>query len=115
MSPLSQQPDPHERTREVIARVPAGQVATYGDIAAVAGLRSPRQVGWILREDGSDLPWHRILRADGSPAPQLRAEQLELLRTEGVLADGHRVSLRRYRWDPGEGEAEVGAREDAAQ
>lgn len=89
----------HERVREIIASVPAGRVATYGGIAAVAGLRSPRQVGWILREDGSDLPWHRILRADGTPAPHLRAEQLELLRGEGVLAHGPKVPLRRYGWD----------------
>ena len=90
----------HQRVREIIAAVPAGRVSTYGDIAALAGLGSPRQVGWILREDGSDLPWHRILRADGTPAPHLRAEQLQLLRTEGVLAEGSTVDLRRHRWDP---------------
>lgn len=100
MAEPSNEPDPHERVREIIASVPAGRVATYGDVAAIAGLRSPRQVGWILREDGSDLPWHRILRADGTPAPQLRTEQLELLRTEGVLTRGQKISLRRYRWDP---------------
>ncbi|GAA4827693.1 MGMT family protein [Garicola koreensis] len=100
MAPQSQEPTPHERVRDIIAGVPAGRVATYGDVAAIAGLRSPRQVGWILREDGSDLPWHRILRADGTAAPQLRTEQLQLLRTEGVLAQGQKVSLRRYRWDP---------------
>lgn len=100
MAPQSQEPTPHERVREIIAGVPVGRVATYGDVAAIAGLRSPRQVGWILREDGSDLPWHRILRADGTPAPQLRTEQLELLRTEGVLTRGQKISLRRYRWDP---------------
>ena len=100
MASQSQEPDPHDRVREVIASVPAGRVATYGDVAAIAGLRSPRQVGWILREDGSDLPWHRILRADGTPALQLRAEQLQLLRTEGVLTEGQKVNLRRYRWQP---------------
>lgn len=90
----------HELVREIIAAVPAGRVATYGDIAFLAGLGSARQVGWILREDGSDLPWHRILRADGTPAAHLRAEQLALLRAEGVLTAGHRVDLHRYRWDP---------------
>lgn len=94
----------HDRVREIISAVPAGRVASYGDIAAIAGLRSARQVGWILREDGSDLPWHRILRADGTPAPQLRSEQLELLRAEGVLATGHKISLRRYRWNPDDDE-----------
>lgn len=88
----------HERVRDVISSVPAGKVATYGDIAAVAGAPSPRLVGRVLSEDGSDLPWHRILRANGTPAPHLLHRQLELLRAEGVLADGQRVNLRKYRW-----------------
>ncbi|MDT7727535.1 MAG: methylated-DNA-protein-cysteine methyltransferase related protein [Actinomycetota bacterium] len=88
----------HERVREVIAAVPAGKVATYGDIAAASGAPSPRLVGRILAEDGHDLPWHRILRANGAPAPHLLHEQLELLRTEGVLATNDRIDLRTYRW-----------------
>ena len=40
----------------------------------------------------------RVLRADGTPAPHLAREQLARLRAEGVLAEGHRVDLRRYRW-----------------
>ncbi|HVV10749.1 MGMT family protein [Amycolatopsis sp.] len=90
----------HERVREVISTVPAGKVATYGDIAAIAGAPSPRLIGRVLSEDGHDLPWHRILRANGTPAPHLAHRQLELLRAEGVLADGQRVSLRTYRWQP---------------
>lgn len=88
----------HERVREVIATVPPGKVSTYGDIAAIAGAPSPRLVGRILAEDGADLPWHRILRANGTPAPHLAHRQLELLRAEGVLADGQRVNLRLHRW-----------------
>ena len=88
----------HERVREVIASVPAGSVATYGDIASVSGAPSPRLVGRILGEDGRDLPWHRILRADGTPAPHLLDEQLQRLRAEGVIPDGQRVDLRKYRW-----------------
>ncbi|AGM03712.1 MGMT family protein [Amycolatopsis keratiniphila] len=88
----------HERVREVIASVPAGSVATYGDIASVSGAPSPRLVGRILGEDGQDLPWHRILRADGTPAPHLVDEQLQRLRAEGVMSDGQRVDLRKYRW-----------------
>jgi methylated-DNA-protein-cysteine methyltransferase-like protein len=88
----------HERVRELIAAVPAGKVATYGDIAAASGAPSPRVVGRILAEDGHDLPWHRILRANGTPAPHLLHEQLELLRAEGVLATGDRIDLRTYRW-----------------
>lgn len=92
--------DTHELVREVISAVPAGTVATYGDVAALAGLPSPRMVGRVLREDGGDIPWHRIIRADGVPAPHLRSEQLARLRAEGVLAEGQRINLARYRWDP---------------
>ena len=88
----------HERIREVIASIPRGRVATYGDIAELAGAPSPRLVGRVLAEDGHDLPWQRVLRANGTTAPHLTREQLALLRTEGVLADGERVDLRRYRW-----------------
>lgn len=90
----------HERIRAVVASVPEGTVATYGDVAALAGASTPRLVGRVLAEDGHDLPWHRVLRADGTPAPHLAREQLARLRTEGVLADGQRVDLRRFRWRP---------------
>ncbi|WP_409183142.1 MGMT family protein [Amycolatopsis sp. VS8301801F10] len=90
----------HERIRAVIADVPAGTVATYGDVAALSGAPSPRMVGRVLAEDGHDLPWHRVLRANGTPAPHLLHEQLERLRAEGVLADGEKVDLRKYRWRP---------------
>jgi len=90
----------HERVRELIASIPSGRVSTYGDIAAMAGASTPRLVGRILNEDGHDLPWHRVLRANGTPAPHLVHQQLELLRAEGVLADGSKVSMRNYRWRP---------------
>jgi methylated-DNA-protein-cysteine methyltransferase-like protein len=89
-----------ERVRELVAAIPPGKVATYGDIASVAGLRSPRTVGWIMRTDSADLPWHRVIRATGRPAAHLWARQLELLRAEGVLAvDGKiRLSEARHRF-----------------
>lgn len=86
-----------ERVRALIVGIPAGRVATYGDIASAAGLSSPRIVGWILRTDGSDLPWHRVITASGRPAAQLRTEQLERLRAEGILAVDGRVDLRTFR------------------
>ncbi|MGH3632399.1 MAG: MGMT family protein [Sciscionella sp.] len=90
----------HERMRDAVADVPFGTVATYGDIAAMAGAPSPRMVGALLSEDGHDLPWHRILRANGTPSPHIAHEQLARLRAEGVLAEGQRVDLRAYRWRP---------------
>ncbi len=90
--------DDLERVRGVVAAIPAGSVLAYGEVAARAGLPGrARLVGRILAEDGHDLPWHRVLRADGTPAPHLAAEQLARLRAEGVLAEGGRVPMRRYR------------------
>ena len=87
-----------EQVRAVVAAIPSGCVLAYGDVAARAGLPGrARLVGRILAEDGHDLPWHRVLRADGTPAPHLAAEQLARLRAEGVLASDGRVPMRRYR------------------
>jgi methylated-DNA-protein-cysteine methyltransferase related protein len=83
-----------ERVRALVAAIPSGRVATYGDIASVAELSSPRIVGWIMRTDSSDLPWHRVITASGRPAAHLTTRQLELLRAEGVLAVDGRVPLR---------------------
>ncbi len=86
-----------ETVRALVASIPPGQVATYGDIADAAGLSSPRIVGWIMRTDSSDLSWHRVIGASGRPAAHLATRQLELLRAEGVLATDGRVPLREYR------------------
>jgi alkylated DNA nucleotide flippase Atl1 len=90
-----------ERVRALVAAIPSGRVATYGDIAAAAGLPSPRIVGWIMRTDSSDLPWHRVITASGRPARHLRTRQLELLRAEGVLAADGRVALGEVRYEFG--------------
>ncbi|MBB5165725.1 MGMT family protein [Mycobacterium sp. AZCC_0083] len=82
-----------ENVRALVASIPAGRVATYGDIADAAGLSSARIVGWIMRTDSSDLPWHRVLGASGRPAAHIATRQLELLRAEGVLAIDGRVRL----------------------
>ena len=82
-----------ERVRALVASIPPGRVATYGDIACAAGLSSARIVGWIMGTDSADLPWHRVIRATGRPAPHLESDQLELLRAEGVAATDGRVPL----------------------
>lgn len=87
-----------ERVRELVASIPAGRVSTYGDIAAAAGLSSPRTVGWIMRTDSADLPWHRVLSASGKPAAHLATRQLENLRSEGVFAHDGRVKLSEVRY-----------------
>lgn len=96
-SPGSVQPDaagPEQRTALIVRRVraiPAGFVRTYGDIDP----RAPRLVGLILATTNDDLPWHRVVRADGSMAKGRR--QRALLREEGVPMRGDRVDLRQAR------------------
>lgn len=82
-----------EAVRALVTQIPPGRVATYGDIADAAGLSSPRIVGWIMRTDSSDLPWHRVIGTSGRPAPHLATRQLEMLRAEGVLATDGRVPV----------------------
>lgn len=86
-----------EHVRELVASIPAGSVATYGDIASAAGLSSPRTVGWIMRTDSADLPWHRVLGASGRPSPHLAHRQLAKLELEGVPIRDGRVDLARAR------------------
>jgi len=75
---------------ERVRAIPEGYVRTYGDIDP----RAPRLVGLVLSR-ADDLPWHRVVRADGSLAMGTR--QRELLLREGVPMRGARVDLRQAR------------------
>jgi methylated-DNA-protein-cysteine methyltransferase-like protein len=93
----------------VVSRIPRGRVATYGQVARLAGLAGQaRLVGYALSalETGSRIPWHRVvnaagqisLRRDGGPAGRL---QRALLQRERVRFDARdRISLERFRWRP---------------
>jgi methylated-DNA-protein-cysteine methyltransferase related protein len=96
MAPVTE--DQVERVRTLVASIPSGRVSTYGDIAAVAGLSSPRIVGYIMRVDSLDLPWHRVITASGHPAKHLTTRQLELLRAEGVLSNDGKIRLDEVRY-----------------
>jgi methylated-DNA-protein-cysteine methyltransferase-like protein len=96
--------------REWIVSIPAGKVATYGQIAHLAGKPwGARQVSWILHSQSEKyrLPWQRVIGADGRislPPGRGFAEQRRRLRGEGVAVDDRgRVDLDAYRWRP-EGE-----------
>jgi methylated-DNA-protein-cysteine methyltransferase related protein len=91
----------------VIRRIPKGWVATYGQVAAMAGLpRRARLVGTILQNlgTGTDVPWHRVVNAKGevSYSPSRNGGdtlQRRLLEQEGVAFDRNdRFDLERYRW-----------------
>jgi alkylated DNA nucleotide flippase Atl1 len=77
-----------ERILERIRAIPEGFVRTYGDIDEGA----PRLVGHVLANTHEDVPWHRVVRADGS-MPQGERQRKLLLR-EGVPMRGGRVDLR---------------------
>lgn len=90
-----------ERVRAVVRAIPPGETSTYGEVAAQAGIPGrARLVGRILAEDGHDLPWHRVLRADGTCAPHIAREQLARLRAEGVLPLGRRRAAGEPRGRP---------------
>lgn len=75
-------------------RIPPGWVRTYGDVSPGA----PRYAGTALRRcDDPELPWWRVVRADGTLAKGAR--QARLLREEGVLVRDNRVDLARVRLD----------------
>lgn len=92
----------------VVSSIPRGKVATYGQVAELAGLpRRARMVGYALRElpEGSGVPWHRVVNASGSISergrPDSERDQKAMLEAEGVAFNSrNRVSLNRFRWDP---------------
>jgi alkylated DNA nucleotide flippase Atl1 len=92
-----------ERVLAAVERIPPGKVLTYGDVAELVDAPTPRHVGQVLSQWGGAVPWWRVLRADGTPAPHLRERQLQHLRDEGtaIVAYGDAVDLRRARWTPG--------------
>lgn len=96
---------PQERVWQVVASIPPGTVATYGQVALLAGLgRRARFVGSVLAAlpTGSRLPWHRVVNAAGrSSLPGAAGErQRALLDAEGVEFEDGRASLARFRWTP---------------
>ncbi len=102
------EPTRWERIWAVVRRIPRGKVATYGQVAALAGLGgNARQAGYALHAlpDGSAVPWHRVLNARGaiSLPPMAGADVTQRMRLEkeGVRFDARgRVDLRVYRWEP---------------
>ena len=80
---------------DVVQRIPRGRVMTYGDVAEYLGTGSARTVGMVMAAHGSEVCWHRVLRATG----EAYGDGLALLVAEGVPVRGDRVDLSRARWD----------------
>ena len=95
----------YARIWAAVSRVPRGKVATYGQIAAAAGLpKQPRLAGYALHglPRGSRVPWHRVINAQGRisfpPRSAPWREQRRRLEAEGVVFLAGRVDLARYGW-----------------
>ena len=87
---------------EVVEQIPAGRVMSYGDVAEFLGAGGPRQVGWVMSHFGSDVPWWRVLRADGTPLAGHERRALDGVPEGAHSACGRaveRVDMRRARWD----------------
>ena len=98
----------HQQIYKLVRRIPAGRVATYGQIASLAGLGGhARQVGYALHAlpAGTTVPWHRVVNAQGGisrrAVPGSELIQQQLLEREGIELDARgRVPLSRVRWSP---------------
>ena len=97
--------DVFSRVYEVLARVPAGRVVTYGQIALAIGMpRGARTVGWALRQCPPGLPWHRVVNARGAISGGCHTDHAALhrglLEDEGIVFDDKGcIDLRTYGWD----------------
>ena len=94
------------RIVKVIASIPEGKVASYGQVAALAGNpRGARQVSWTLRTQTkkAQLPWQRVINSQGRITIKGDGAliQADMLRGEGVFVDvAGRVDLKVYGWQP---------------
>ncbi len=95
------------RIWETIRDIPRGNVASYGQVAEIAGIpRGARQVGYALRNlpEEHDVPWHRVLQASGRIAfakgSRGYREQRKRLLEEDVAVIAGRVDMQKYRWQP---------------
>jgi methylated-DNA-protein-cysteine methyltransferase-like protein len=95
----------HRRIHDVVSRIPRGRVATYGQVARLAGLPGQaRLVGYALHAlpAGTSVPWQRVVNAKGalSTPPGHDTVQRRLLEREGVRFEAGRIPLASFQWRP---------------
>jgi methylated-DNA-protein-cysteine methyltransferase-like protein len=103
-------PQASDEIYDAIRQIPKGKVATYGQIAALAGLPGhARMVGWAMHAhpEGVEMPWYRVVNAKGMSSlgegSEGAALQRSLLEAEGVeFNEDGRIDLKRFRWRPEE-------------
>lgn len=98
-----------DRIYEIVRRIPRGKVATYGQIARLAGnKRWSRVVGYALHvnPDPDGIPCYRVVNREGRVSEAFafggRNQQIDLLRADGIaVSDDGIVDLSRYQWEEG--------------
>jgi len=95
----------YERIYSTVSMIPPGSVATYGQIAGIAGRCSARNVGYAMSSvpPGSDTPWHRVINSRGSISVRSSGEtcsaQRQMLESEGIIFNTRGiVNLDRFGW-----------------
>ncbi|MEG2462909.1 MAG: MGMT family protein [Acinetobacter sp.] len=92
---------------QVIAQIPYGRVASYGQIARLAGIpKHSRLVGYVLKHMDADssLPWYRVINSQGKISlsklnDQGQNIQAQLLMAEGILVIGEKVKMKEFQWN----------------
>ena len=108
IKPAAAPPDFRTLVLAVVAKIPKGKLASYGQVALLAGFpQRPRQVGMVLSglPEGTDLPWHRVVNTRGYVPSRGRwwgaFEQITRLRDEGIEVDDQgNLDLEAHRWRP---------------
>jgi methylated-DNA-protein-cysteine methyltransferase related protein len=112
-------PGYNERVFEIVRRIPAGHVMTYGQLAEILGEGyTARTVGFVMNKADESVPWHRVINAQGACSTGRvllpMNKQQRMLEAEGVEFNARdRCDLGRYRWTPeeardGGGDGEAG-------
>ena len=108
VEPEAPPPDFRAVVLAIVAKIPKGRLASYGQVAALAGFpQRPRQVGMVLSglPEGTKLPWHRVVNTRGYVPSRGRwlgaFEQIGRLRDEGIEVDDlGNLDLEARRWAP---------------
>lgn len=105
----------NEQVYDIVARIPAGRVATFGQIARMIGRpRMARFVGYASNNKASwHLPWHRVVFKDGSLCGSgFFEQQFRALKKEGVkFTKENKVVMEKYQWDPERDDAPIDLRD----
>jgi alkylated DNA nucleotide flippase Atl1 len=100
LSPIQGIPEFARRVLDVVDQIPAGYVMAYGNVAEFLNEGGPRQVAQVMSRYGSAVHWHRVLRADGTCAPEVAVDQEKLLLRESVIwKRSGRIDMHLSRWD----------------